>query len=61
MQQSTDTSRYNGKCAHCGMEFIINKASKRFCSDRCRMAAWKAKTTKFVSPDGKMIITVRCK
>jgi len=58
------TSRYNGSngtsCEYCGKEFKP-KRGKRFCSTKCRARAWQAKGTTFVSPDGKMVTTVRFK
>jgi predicted nucleic acid-binding Zn ribbon protein len=30
-------------CTHCGAEFEARKASRRYCSDRCRMAAYQAR------------------
>ncbi len=30
------------RCAHCDQEFARKTARRRFCSDRCRVAAWQA-------------------
>jgi hypothetical protein len=32
----------SGVCAHCGVEFKVRSQPRRFCSAKCRAAAWQA-------------------
>jgi len=55
-------SRYNGEdgqilaCLWCGVSMAPHW-SKKYCSDKCRLQAWQARTyKKFVAADGSIIL-----
>ena len=47
---------YTRKCLHCGNDFLHNHKKQKYCADKCRVAAWEAKTKRTLKFKPKNVV-----